>query len=262
MYDCSDPGCSEKYVEKIELKDLLNYNDGRNKKKEEGMIVVHRLNGTEFVLNDNHIETIEETPDSVITLTNDRKYIVTESAEEIIRMEEEKEEIIEEEEETPKEEEPARRFEASKIIKILLYVAGGILLIVLVTGISYLVAKYVQESSYQKRQDIVAAPPPPPLASYELPDFSQNQRRTPNRIQNENISRLRPGRTWNSTTSWYNAATRYNISLTFILQGKKYEDLNTVSDTVALAEEIKAHVNVILITGKIKEVYFKELVVN
>jgi flagellar protein FlbD len=47
---------------------------------------VHRLNGTEFVLNDNHIETIEETPDSVITLTNDRKYIVTESAEEIIRM--------------------------------------------------------------------------------------------------------------------------------------------------------------------------------
>jgi flagellar protein FlbD len=50
------------------------------------MIVVHRLNGTEFVLNDNHIETIEETPDSVITLTNDRKYIVTESADEIIRM--------------------------------------------------------------------------------------------------------------------------------------------------------------------------------
>jgi flagellar protein FlbD len=50
------------------------------------MIVVHRLNGTEFVLNDNHIETIEETPDSVITLTNDRKYIDTESADEIIRM--------------------------------------------------------------------------------------------------------------------------------------------------------------------------------
>jgi len=50
------------------------------------MIALHRLNGTEFVLNDNHIETIEETPDSVITLTNDRKYIVTESADEIISM--------------------------------------------------------------------------------------------------------------------------------------------------------------------------------
>jgi flagellar protein FlbD len=50
------------------------------------MIQLHRLNGSEIVLNDNHIETIEETPDSVITLTNDRKYIVTESAEEIIRL--------------------------------------------------------------------------------------------------------------------------------------------------------------------------------
>ena len=47
-----------------------------------------------------------------------------------------------------------------------------------------------------------------------------------------------------------------------ILQGKKYEDLDQVSDTVALAEEIKAHINVILISGKIKEVYFKELMVN
>jgi Uncharacterized protein, possibly involved in motility len=48
------------------------------------MIVLHRLNGAEFMLNDNHIETIQETPDSVITLTNDKKYIVTESAKEII----------------------------------------------------------------------------------------------------------------------------------------------------------------------------------
>jgi hypothetical protein len=33
VYDCSDPGCSEKYVEKIELKDLLNSIDGRNRRK-------------------------------------------------------------------------------------------------------------------------------------------------------------------------------------------------------------------------------------
>lgn len=48
------------------------------------MIQLHRLNGAEFTLNDHHIETIEETPDSVITMTNDKKYIVTESSEEII----------------------------------------------------------------------------------------------------------------------------------------------------------------------------------
>jgi flagellar protein FlbD len=48
------------------------------------MITLHKLNKVEFIINDNHIETIEETPDSVITLTNDRKYIVTESADEIV----------------------------------------------------------------------------------------------------------------------------------------------------------------------------------
>lgn len=48
------------------------------------MIVLHKLNGTEFMLNDRHIETIEETPDTVITLTNDKKYLVKEPADEII----------------------------------------------------------------------------------------------------------------------------------------------------------------------------------
>jgi len=47
-----------------------------------------------------------------------------------------------------------------------------------------------------------------------------------------------------------------------ILQGKKYEDMDSVSDAVALAEEIKAHINVVLISGKVTEVYFKEFVVN
>ncbi len=48
------------------------------------MITLHRLNGAEFILNDHHIETIEATPDSVVTLVNERKYIVKESTAEII----------------------------------------------------------------------------------------------------------------------------------------------------------------------------------
>ncbi len=48
------------------------------------MITLHKLNGAEFFLNNNHIETIESTPDSVITLMNEKKYIVKESADEII----------------------------------------------------------------------------------------------------------------------------------------------------------------------------------
>jgi len=48
------------------------------------MIFVTRLNGKEFVLNDALIETIEATPDTVITLTGGNKYLVTETPEVLI----------------------------------------------------------------------------------------------------------------------------------------------------------------------------------
>lgn len=49
------------------------------------MIKLTRFNGATFYLNATHIETVEATPDTVITLFNDRKYIVKESAEEVAR---------------------------------------------------------------------------------------------------------------------------------------------------------------------------------
>ena len=48
------------------------------------MIKLHRLNGSEFYLNPDHIELIEKTPNSVITLTNGHKYVVSETVDEII----------------------------------------------------------------------------------------------------------------------------------------------------------------------------------
>jgi len=49
--------------------------------KEEKMIALKRLNGQEFVLNADLIETLEKTPDTVITLTNGKKIIVSNSLE-------------------------------------------------------------------------------------------------------------------------------------------------------------------------------------
>lgn len=43
-----------------------------------------RLNGTTFVINSDLIETIEETPDTVIVLTIGTKYVVQESKGEIV----------------------------------------------------------------------------------------------------------------------------------------------------------------------------------
>lgn len=50
------------------------------------MIKLHKLNGDEFILNSSHIEIIETKPDTVITLTNDRKYLVKESVADIIEL--------------------------------------------------------------------------------------------------------------------------------------------------------------------------------
>jgi len=47
------------------------------------MIEVTRFNDSTFLVNADLIETIEETPDTVITLANGRKYVVTERAEDL-----------------------------------------------------------------------------------------------------------------------------------------------------------------------------------
>ena len=49
------------------------------------MIKVTTIGNKEFIINEDHIEKIEEGPQSLITLTNGDKYIVIETSDEIIR---------------------------------------------------------------------------------------------------------------------------------------------------------------------------------
>ena len=59
------------------------------------MIRVTGFDNKEFILNADHIEKIEKVPESIITLTNGRKYIVLETNEELIsRVEEYKRRIF------------------------------------------------------------------------------------------------------------------------------------------------------------------------
>ncbi|MEA5010157.1 MAG: flagellar FlbD family protein [Angelakisella sp.] len=48
------------------------------------MIILTKLNGVEFILNCDLIETVLENPDTTIRLTNGNLYIVKESMQEII----------------------------------------------------------------------------------------------------------------------------------------------------------------------------------
>lgn len=49
------------------------------------MIHLTRLNGEKIMLNSDLIEFLEETPDTIISLTNGKKLVVKESAEDIRR---------------------------------------------------------------------------------------------------------------------------------------------------------------------------------
>ena len=48
------------------------------------VIAVTRFDGSEFVINSDLIETVEATPDTVITFAHDKKVVVRESPEEIV----------------------------------------------------------------------------------------------------------------------------------------------------------------------------------
>ncbi len=47
------------------------------------MITIHRLDGTELVLNAELIENLERKPDTIITLTNGKRLVAKESVEDI-----------------------------------------------------------------------------------------------------------------------------------------------------------------------------------
>jgi len=150
---------------------------------------------------------------------------------------------------------------ASKIVKILLYVAGAIVLVAMMIAISVIVSKSVTESKYQRDQDIIAAPPPEPLAVYELPTFTKATADAEPRFIKMTIS-LGHVPDPILSSELVNRKSEIQHIVNIILQGKTFEDINSVEKTITLSEEIKAHINMRLINGKIKEVYFIEFVVN
>ncbi|MCP3993178.1 MAG: flagellar FlbD family protein [Actinomycetia bacterium] len=50
------------------------------------MIQFHRLNGKTIAINPDLIERVEETPDTVVTLLDDKKFLVSESLEEVLAL--------------------------------------------------------------------------------------------------------------------------------------------------------------------------------
>jgi flagellar protein FliL len=167
---------------------------------------------------------------------------------------------IEEEEAAAAEETPASS-SPSKIIKLLFYVVGAVVLLLLIVVISYVVTKNVQEQKYVKEQAIIVAPPPAPLANFDLPSFSATTSDTEPHFVKLTVS-LAYEDSLELNAELVRRVPQFQHIINVILSGKRFEDLDSAEKKINLSEEIKAHVNAILVAGKVKEIYFREIIVN
>lgn len=152
----------------------------------------------------------------------------------------------------------------NRIVKIMIYVALGAVGIVLMAVIAYYVARFAAASQYKEVASIAVVKPPPPLESFRFTDeFRVN---TADQGESHFIKlRLSLGFEQGQAALSAELAQRnpqLRDIINDILASKKREELSTVKDMRWLREEIKAAINHILSEGKIKAVYFEEIIVN
>jgi flagellar protein FliL len=153
---------------------------------------------------------------------------------------------------------------ASPIVKYLMYGAAGILLVIIVAVVSTFVAQKAATSVYKQQKNVALVKAPPPLDVFNFPDEF--------RINTSDVGeahfiklKLSFGVEKGQPALTQELAERLpqmqNI-INLIISRKNKEELKTIKDQLDLREEIKAHINHILTNGKIKEVYFREFIVN
>ncbi|MCX7678569.1 MAG: flagellar basal body-associated FliL family protein [Spirochaetes bacterium] len=171
-------------------------------------------------------------------------------------------EVEEEEEKGAPAAEAAKGIGASRIVKILLWVVGVVLLAAAMFGISWVVANYVEERRSQTEEGRLIAPPPLPKLHYDLPPFSVSTRDPEPHFAKVTVSLGYSEENLNLNQELVKRSMEIRHIVNLILGSKKYEEIDTLEERIALAEEIKAHINVILRDGKIEDVYFAEFVVS
>lgn len=152
----------------------------------------------------------------------------------------------------------------SPIIKWLIWIAGGIFGILLVIVISMFVAQRAATSTFKQLKNTALVKAPPPL---EVFNFVDEFRINTSDVGESHFIKLKlsfgieSGQQALSEELVKRVPQMQNI-INLIISRKSKEELKTVIQQLDLREEIKAHINHILTNGKVKEVYFREFIVN
>jgi flagellar basal body-associated protein FliL len=118
-----------------------------------------------------------------------------------------------------------------------------------------------EDGSPEDNSGIYIAPPPPPLLTYELPSFSfMTKDEDPHFVKMSIALGYEKNDELAEELKRRKDEMRHIVNL--IAKEQCYDDLNSMKGKIMFAEDIKAHINLRLISGKIKEVYFKEFIIN
>jgi len=115
--------------------------------------------------------------------------------------------------------------------------------------------------SDEDAMDIIVVPPQSPLAHFDLPAFSSITSDADPHFVKTTIS-LAYEQNSELSKELINKTEEIRHIINILLRLKKYKDIKSPAGMVDLSEEIKAHINLILTSAKIKEVYFKEFIIN
>ncbi len=168
---------------------------------------------------------------------------------------------IEEDEEGKPQAEPKK---SSPITKWLIYTALVLAGLLAVSAVSYFVAQYAANTVYKQQKNIALVKAPPPLDIYNFPDEFRINTADVGEVHfiklklSFGVEKGQPALTQELAERLPQMQNIINL----IISRKTKEELKTITDQLDLREEIKAHINHILTNGKIKEVYFREFIVN
>lgn len=140
-----------------------------------------------------------------------------------------------------------------------------VLLLILTLSLAGCASPHVR--SDEQKQDLVVMEPPPPLAIFNLPALSTTtDDAEPHFVKITIALGYETGVLMKQELE--NRSDQIHHIINIMLRGKRFDELrgsdstSTASKLIDLAEEIRTQINAILISGKIKEVYFKEFAVN
>ena len=173
-------------------------------------------------------------------------------------------EIQEQEIEESNDQAPLNGSSKNFLFKILLYAIGAIIALILVTVVSVIVSQQTALKTYKQQRNIAIVKAPPPL---DIFNFNDEFRVSTADIDETHFIKMKMslGIDINQPDLMLELGQRQaqiqNL-VNLIITQKKKEELLNLTNQLDLREEIKAHINHVLTNGKVKEVYFKEFIIN